>query len=92
MLGAILNFRAFLKLEQESQKQGISISKKESESSSLLDFENEAQNVYSIQTQTHTYFNGTQELTEEITEELIPVSKSQAIKKVNRKIIDERRR
>lgn len=42
MLGAILNFRAFLKLEQESQKQGISISKKESESSSLLDFENEA--------------------------------------------------
>lgn len=84
MLGILKTFRKFLKLNEEAPK--LKNETKDSESAVYIDIADEALNVYKSETQVLTYFNGSEEVVEEITKEQIPVSKNRALQKVSSKI------
>lgn len=84
MLGILKALRTFLKLSEEAPTPKNET--KDSQSAVYIDIADESQNIYKSETQVLTYFNGSEEVIEEITKEQIPVSKNRALQKISSKI------
>lgn len=86
MIGSLLSFMNFLKIEKPKNKQEDSKNPKTKITNEIIELD-EKENFYMQKSEIITYFENGKEIKEEVLEEQIPLSKTSAKRQISRQRI-----